>query len=79
MKATTADTGLDSIPNTKPAKPKEDYWSLCGNWCSFPKVPSLMQNINTDVYSGRVKIEGKIFRESLWVNIFTNAKLLLPD
>jgi hypothetical protein len=31
------------------------------------------------VYFGRVKIEGKIFRESFWTDVFTTAKLLLGD
>ena len=79
MKATTADTEPDTIPDTKPAKLKDARLSPCGNWRSFPKVPNLVQYVNTGIYFGRVKIEGKIFRESLGVDVFTNAKLLLPD
>jgi hypothetical protein len=82
MKATTADTGLDTIPDTKPAKLKDTRISPCGNWRSFPKVSNLVQCVNTGIYFGRVKIEGKIgkiFREILGVEVFTNAKLLLPD
>jgi hypothetical protein len=32
----------------------------------------------TDIQFGRVKIEGKIFRESLQTDVFTTAKLRLP-
>ncbi len=39
----------------------------------------MLQYVNTDVYFGRVKIEGKIFRESLETDVFTTAKLLLGD
>jgi integrase len=38
-----------------------------------------VQYVNTGVYFGRVKIEGKIFRESLQTDVFTSAKLRLPD
>jgi hypothetical protein len=38
-----------------------------------------VQYVNTGIYFGRVKIEGKIFRESLETDIFTTAKLLLGD
>jgi hypothetical protein len=46
---------------------------------SFPKVPNLLQYVNTGVYFDRVKIEGKIFRESLQTDLLATAKLRLPD
>jgi integrase len=79
MKATTKGTQLDSIPDTKLTKLKDIRLSPDGKWRSFPKVPNLVQYVNTGVYFGRVKIEGKIFRESLATDVFTTAKLLLGD
>ncbi len=76
MKTTIAATK----PNTTPEKSKrEANVSPDGKWRSFPKVPNLVQYVNTGVYFGRVKIEGKIFRESLHTDVFTTAKLRLPD
>ena len=76
MTTSNNDTGRD----TKPAKNNRDArLSPDGKWRSFPKVPNLLQYVNTGVYFGRVKIEGKIFRESLETDVFTTAKLLLGD
>jgi hypothetical protein len=62
----SADTGRD----TKPVKPKhDDNLSPDGKWRSFPKVPNLVQYVSTGTYFGRVKIEGKTFRESLRVRL----------
>ncbi len=70
----------DTTQDTKPAKTSRDVRiSPDGKWRSFPKVPNLLQYVNTGIYFGRVKIEGKIFRESLETNVFTTAKLLLGD
>jgi hypothetical protein len=62
MKATpTADTGRDTKPSkaTRNAEVSPD-----GKWRSFPKVPNLVQYVGTGTYFGRVKIEGKVFRQS---------------
>jgi hypothetical protein len=76
MTTLSADTGRD----TKPVKSKPDAnLSPDGKWRSFSKVPNLVQYISTGTYFGRVKIEGKTFRESLNTNVFTTAKLLLGD
>ena len=76
MTTDSTDTGRD----TKPAKPVRDAnLSPDGKWRSFPKVPNLVQYVNTGTYFGRVKIEGKVFRESLNTEVFTTAKLLLGD
>jgi integrase len=76
MTTETIDTGRD----TKPAKSKRDATlSLDGKWRSFPKVPNLLQYVSTGKYFGRVKINGKVFRESLNTDVFTTAKLLLGD
>jgi len=76
MTTLTTDTGRD----TKPVKPKRDeHLSADGKWRSFPKVPHLLQYVSTETYFGRVKIGRKIFRESLDTDVFTTAKVLLPD
>ena len=41
-----------------------------GKWRSFPKVPNLVQYVSTGTYFGRVKIEGKVFRESLETDVY---------
>ena len=70
----------DTRRETKPAKSMRDAsLSPDGKWRSFPKAPNLLQYVNTGAYFGRVKIEGKIFRESLETDVFTTAKLLLGD
>ena len=79
MKATTPDTQTETIPDTVPVKVKDARLSPDGKWRSFPKVPNMVQYVNTGVYFGRVKIEGKIFRASLETDVFTTAKLKLGD
>jgi integrase len=74
------ETEPTTVSDTKPAKTNRDVkLSPDGKWRSFPKVPNLLQYVNTGVYFGRVKIEGKIFRASLTTDVFTTAKLRLPD
>jgi integrase len=58
---------------------RNDNLSPDGKWRSFPKVPNLLQYVSTGVYFGRVKVNGKLYRESLDTNVFTTAKLKLPD
>lgn len=73
-------SNLDKKRDKIPEKSKRaSNLSPDGKWRSFPKVPNLVQYVSTDTYFGRVKIEGKIFRESLETNVFTTAKLLLGD
>ncbi len=50
-----------------------------GNWRSFPKVPNLLQYVNTGKFYGRVKVDGKLYRESLETDVFSVAKLKLGD
>lgn len=50
-----------------------------GKWCSFPKVPNLLQYASSGTYFARVKIQGKIIRQSLETDVWTNAKLNLVD
>jgi len=65
--------------DTQPAKKRDVTLSPDGKWRSFPKVPNLVQYVSTGNYFGRVKIDGKIFRESLGTDVFTTARLRLPD
>jgi len=39
--------------------------SSAGQWRSCSKVPNLRPCVETGAHSGRIKIEGKIFRSSL--------------
>ena len=66
--------------DSNPPKPLCDRLAtMDGQWQSFPMVPNLVQSVGTGTYFGRVKIEGKTFRESLETDVFTKAKLRLPD
>jgi integrase len=66
--------------DTIPAKTNRDVnLSSDGKWRSFPKVPNLLQYVKTGAYFGRVKIDGKVFRTSLETDVFSKAKLRLPD
>jgi len=70
----------DTRQDTKTAKSERaTNLSPDGKWKSFPKVPNLVQYVSTGTYFGRIKIEGKVFRESLETDVFTTAKLLLSD
>lgn len=60
-------------------KIKEQHVSPDGLWRSFPKVPRLMQYIPSGTYFARLKHKGKLFRASLETDVFTTAKLRLPD
>jgi integrase len=50
-----------------------------GQWRSFPKVPHLLQYVSNGNYYGRIKVNGKIIRESLSTAVWTTAKLRLTD
>jgi hypothetical protein len=43
------------------------------------QILNLAQCVGTGAYFGRVKIQGKVFRESLGATVFTTAKLRPPD
>lgn len=75
MTTLTTDAGRD----TKSKKSRDERLSPDGKWRSFSKVPNLLQYVSTGTYFGRVKIDGKVFRESLETDVFTTAKLKLPD
>jgi integrase len=61
---------------------REQHLSNDGKWRSFPKVPNLLQYVRrngTGTYFARVKVNGKLFRQSLGTTVYTDAKDKLPD
>jgi hypothetical protein len=50
-----------------------------GKWRSFPRAPHLLQYVSTGTYFARIKIKGKIYRESLETTVWTDAQLKLVD
>ena len=42
---------------------REENLSKDGQWCSFPKVPHLLQYLSNGNYYGRIKLSGKTIRE----------------
>ena len=70
--------------NSTPTTPKTPHatpprLSKDAKWRSFPKVPHLLQYVGSGTYYARVKIGGKIIRESLKTNVFSTARLRLVD
>jgi hypothetical protein len=59
-------------------KPK-DHLSPDGKWRSFPKVPHLLQYVSNGNYYARIRINGKLIRESLKTGVWTTAKLRSTD
>lgn len=58
---------------------RESNISPDGKWKSFPKVPNLLQYVPSGKFFGRVKVNGKLVRQSLETDVFTTAKLKLGD
>jgi integrase len=77
MKATneTTTAGAQSIPKTK----ADPYLSDDGKWRSFPRVPNLLLYVIAGTYYARTKVRGKSVRAALETDVFTTAKLRLPD
>ena len=50
-----------------------------GKWRSFPRVPHLLQYVASETYFARVKIRGKVVRESLETTVWSVAQLKLVD
>lgn len=76
MQKLTTDTpaGANSIPETPEHKARSTKHST---W--WKRGPNLVQHTPTGTYYARIKIRGKLFRASLGTDIFTTAKLRLPD
>jgi integrase len=70
-----AATTAGKNPKTAP----EQRLSKDGKWRYFPKVPCLRQYVPTGPYFARIKFGGKSIRKTLETNVFSVAKLRLPD
>jgi hypothetical protein len=55
------------------------HLSKDGKWRSFPRVPHLLQYLNSGTYFARIKIKGKLIRESLETKVWSVAQLKLVD
>jgi len=66
----------DTLPDTRK---RDENLSKDGKWRSFPKVPNLLQYVSSGVYYGRIKVNGKLIRQSLETTVWTTAKLRLAD
>ena len=71
----TTTAGAKGIPKTK----RDANLSADGKWRSFPKVPNLLQYVVAGTYYARCKVQGKPVRASLETDVFSTAKLRLPD
>ena len=54
-------------------------WPPDGKWRPFPEVPHLLQYVSNNDYYARIRINGKLIRESLETGVGTTAKLRLTD
>jgi hypothetical protein len=71
---------MQSQPDTQTnARQREEHLSSNGQWRSFPKLPYLLQYVSNGNYYGRIKVSGKVIRESLKTKVWTTAKLRLTD
>ena len=71
---------MNLLPDTASASPKrQQHLSKDRQWRSFPKVPHLLQYVGNGNYYGRIKVGGKILRQSLQTCTWTTAKLRLAD
>jgi hypothetical protein len=50
-----------------------------GKWRSFSRVPHLLQYVSSGTYFARIKVPGKIIRESLDSKVWSTAQLRLLD
>jgi hypothetical protein len=58
---------------------RDQHLSKDGRWRSFPKVPHLLQYISNGNYYARIKVKGKVNRDSLKTDVWKTAKLRLTD
>ena len=70
------DTDQNSPQNSKK---RDTALSKDGQWRSFPNVPCLLQYVNNGNYYGRIRVNGKLIRESLNTTVWSAAKLKLVD
>jgi integrase len=73
---------MNTIPNQTPSgsekrtahRPSKD-----GKWRSFARVPHLLQYASSGTYFARIKVGGKIIRQSLETDVWSTAQLRLLD
>lgn len=53
--------------------------SADGKWKSFQEIPNLRQYVPSGNYFGRVKVKGRLVRQSLETDVWTTALLRLQD
>lgn len=71
-------TDTESTPGGR-TKRTADRQSKDGKWRSFSRVPHLLQYVSSGTYFARIKIRGKIIRESLETDVWSTAQLRLVD
>jgi integrase len=67
------------IDDKQATRKREETLSKDGQWRSFPNVPCLLQYVSNGNYYGRVRVDGKLIRESLKTDVWSTAKLRLAD
>ncbi len=72
-------TTTEHTPTMGKRKNNACHLSKDGKWRSFPRVPHLLQYLNSGTYFARIKIKGKIIRESLDTKVWSVAQLKLVD
>jgi hypothetical protein len=66
----------DTLPG---GRKREEHLSKDGRWRSFPRVPHLLQYVSNGNYYGRIKLNGKLLRESLQTSgARQNSSVRLP-
>ncbi|HSY19368.1 MAG TPA: tyrosine-type recombinase/integrase [Candidatus Acidoferrales bacterium] len=71
-------TQNNDLPGQR-GKKSANRLSKDGKWRSFPRVPHLLQYVSSGTYFARLKIKGKLIRESLETTVWTTAQLKLVD
>ena len=69
---------MSELVVTEPAK-RTVSTSKDGKWRSFPRSPNLLQYVSTGTYYARIKVRGKLIRQSLKTNVWSIARLRLAD
>ena len=72
--------GIQPADSTNPRRAaREANVSPDGKWKSFPRVPHLLLYVPSGTFFGRVKVGGKLIRQTLNTDVFTTARLRLGD
>jgi len=70
---------MSQTDNQSGSRKRDETLSKDGQWRSFPKVPCLLQYVNNGNYYGRIRVNGKLIRESLKTTVWTTARMRLTD